>query len=47
YDHMVSWQNRQIVSVPIQSAIAQYRAVNPDDMLVKTARAIGISFGDR
>ncbi|MEO1125732.1 MAG: ATP-dependent 6-phosphofructokinase [Cyanobacteria bacterium J06635_15] len=46
YDHMVSWQNRQIVSVPIQDAIAQYRAVDPDDTLVKTARAIGISFGD-
>lgn len=46
YDHMVSWQNRQVVSVPIQEAIAQYRAVDPEDTLVKTARAIGISFGD-
>ena len=46
YDHMVSWQNRQVVSVPILDAIAQYRAVDLDDTLVKTARAMGIYLGD-
>ncbi len=46
YDHMVSWQNRQVISVPILDAIAQYRAVDPDDILVKTARAMGIYVGD-
>lgn len=46
YDRMVSWQNRQVVSVPITEAIAQYRAVDPDGTLVKTARGLGICLGD-
>ncbi|HEY9845648.1 MAG TPA: ATP-dependent 6-phosphofructokinase [Candidatus Caenarcaniphilales bacterium] len=46
YDHMVTWQNRSVVSVPILEAIAQYRAVDPEDALVKTARGIGICLGD-
>ncbi|NET38044.1 MAG: ATP-dependent 6-phosphofructokinase [Cyanothece sp. SIO1E1] len=46
YDRMVSWQNRQVVSVPIAEAIAQYRAVDPEGTLVKTARGLGIYLGD-
>ena len=46
YDQMVTWQNRQVVSVPIESAIAHYSAVDPDGTLVKTARAVGIYLGD-
>lgn len=46
YDHMVSWQNREIISVPIEDAIAQYRAVDPNEILVRTARAMGVCFGD-
>ncbi|MEM9164397.1 MAG: ATP-dependent 6-phosphofructokinase [Cyanobacteria bacterium P01_F01_bin.4] len=46
YDHMVSWQNREVVHVPIAAAIAEYRAVNPDDTLVKAARGMGICLGD-
>ncbi len=46
YDQMVTWQNRQVVSVPIAEAIAKYRAVDPNDTLVKTARGMGICFGD-
>ncbi|MEM8611729.1 MAG: ATP-dependent 6-phosphofructokinase [Cyanobacteria bacterium P01_H01_bin.105] len=46
YDHMVSWQNRQVVHVPIAEAIAEYRAVSPQDTLVKTARGMGICLGD-
>lgn len=46
YDHMVSWQNRQVVHVPIADAIAEYRAVNPQDTLVKTARGMGMCLGD-
>lgn len=46
YDRMVTWQNRQVVSVPISSAIAQYRKVDPDGTLVKTARGLGICLGD-
>lgn len=46
YDYMVTWQNRQVVAVPIAEAIAQYRAVSPEDTLVKTARGLGIYLGD-
>ncbi len=46
YDHMVTWQDRQVVSVPIAEAIKDYRAVDPHDTLVKTARGLGICLGD-
>ena len=46
FDRMVAWQNRQVVDVPIAEAVAQYRAVDPDDALVHTARGLGIAFGD-
>jgi ATP-dependent phosphofructokinase / diphosphate-dependent phosphofructokinase len=46
YDCMVTWQNRQVVAVPITEAISTYQAVNPGDTLVKTARGLGICFGD-
>lgn len=46
YDRMVSWQNRQVVDVPIAEAIAQYRAVDPQGTLVTTARRMGICLGD-
>ena len=46
FDHMVAWQNRQVVAVPIAAAIATYQAVDPQGTLVATARGLGISFGD-
>ncbi|MBW4663160.1 MAG: ATP-dependent 6-phosphofructokinase [Chroococcus sp. CMT-3BRIN-NPC107] len=46
YDRMVTWQNRQVVSVPITEAIAQYRAVDSNGTLVRTARGLGICLGD-
>jgi ATP-dependent phosphofructokinase / diphosphate-dependent phosphofructokinase len=46
YDHLVTWQQRQVVSVPIEEAIAQYRSVELDGTLVKTARGLGIYLGD-
>lgn len=46
FDRMVAWQNRQIVDVPIEDAIEGYRALSPDDLLVETARGLGICLGD-
>ena len=46
FGHMVAWQNRQAVSVPIKEAIKKCRVVDPASGLVHTARALGISFGD-
>jgi 6-phosphofructokinase 1 len=46
YDRMVAWQDRQVTSIPIAEAIANYRAVDPEDTLIKTARGLGICLGD-
>lgn len=46
FDHVVTWQNRRVVSVPITEAIDRYAAVNPQGTLVKTARGLGIYLGD-
>lgn len=46
FGHMVAWQNRQAVAVPIKEAIKVCRVVDPESSLVHTARALGISFGD-
>lgn len=46
YDYMVTWQNRQVVSVPIEDAIKHYQTVDAEGPLVKTARGLGICLGD-
>lgn len=46
FGQVVTWQKRQVVSVPIGEAIATYQAVDPNDTLVKTARGLGICLGD-
>jgi phosphofructokinase-like protein len=46
YDHIVTWQQRQVISVPIPEAIGHYQAVDPNGTLVKTARGLGICLGD-
>lgn len=46
FDHMVAWQNRRVVTVPIADAIKTYQAVDPKGTLVQTARGLGICFGD-
>lgn len=45
FDHMVTWQDRQVVSVPIETAIAHYGTVDPKGTLVRTARGLGICLG--
>lgn len=45
FDHMVTWQDRQVVSVPITDAISTYSTVDPNGTLVKTARGLGICLG--
>ncbi len=46
YDHIVTWQKRQVVSVPIPEAISQYGTVDLNGTLVRTARGLGIYLGD-
>ena len=43
---MVSYQNNQVLNVPIADAVYRLRLVDPNSQLVETARQIGISFGD-
>ncbi len=46
FGRMVAWQNDTVVDVAIEDAIKECHVVKPDDMLVHTARSLGISFGD-
>jgi 6-phosphofructokinase 1 len=46
FGRMVAWNNRQVVDVPLETAIAGYCCVEPDGPLVRTARGLGICLGD-
>jgi 6-phosphofructokinase 1 len=46
FDHMVAWQNRQVIDIPIQAAIESYSCVDCATTLVRTARGMGICLGD-
>jgi 6-phosphofructokinase 1 len=46
FGHMVSYQNYQVLDVPIADAVHRLRVVSPDSQMVQTARAVGIAFGD-
>lgn len=46
YDQIVTWQKREVVSVPIEDAIGKYRGVDANGTLVKTARGLGICLGN-
>jgi 6-phosphofructokinase 1 len=46
FGHMVSYQNYQVLDVPIADAVHRIKLVSPDSQMVQTCRAVGISFGD-
>jgi 6-phosphofructokinase 1 len=46
FGHMVALRSNDIVAIPIADAISAYRNVNLDDNLLRTARGLGICFGD-
>lgn len=43
---MVAWANREVIDVSIEDAIKHYQIVELHGTLIKTARGLGISFGD-
>ena len=45
YGNMTALKNQEICPVPIQEAVGKLRTVPPEGELVRTARALGISFG--
>jgi 6-phosphofructokinase 1 len=46
WGHMVALQTPHIVPIPIVEALKEHKHVDPTHDLVRTARRIGISFGD-
>jgi 6-phosphofructokinase 1 len=46
FDKMVALRPPDIVAVPLSEVVGKQRLVPPDYDLVRTARALGISFGD-
>ncbi len=46
FGKMVALRANTVVAVDVATAIGQLKTVNPDGELVRTARAIGIGFGD-
>lgn len=47
FGHMVSLRGEKVETVPIVDAIKELKKVDPQGDLVRTARALGITFGDR
>lgn len=46
FGKMVALRGDSIVSVPLRDAVASPKLVDPDSEIVRTARSLGISFGD-
>ncbi|MGB0934857.1 MAG: ATP-dependent 6-phosphofructokinase [Alphaproteobacteria bacterium] len=46
FDRMVAWQKRNVTDVPLAEAVATYQAVDPNGVMVRTARGLGICLGD-
>ena len=47
WGHMVALQTPHIVAIPIAAALRDTKRVDPSHDIVRTAREIGISFGDK
>ncbi|MEM6628679.1 MAG: ATP-dependent 6-phosphofructokinase [Bacteroidota bacterium] len=47
YTRMAAYKNNTITDVSLEEATSSYNYVKPDSFLLRTARGIGISFGDR
>ena len=46
YGRLVSYQGTEVLDIPFSDALQQERLIQADDQLLRTARGIGISFGD-
>jgi 6-phosphofructokinase 1 len=46
YGHMVAWHPPDIVSVPLADVVGKIKTVPLEFDLVRTARAVGITFGE-
>jgi 6-phosphofructokinase 1 len=46
FGQMVAYRHPEIITVPLHEAVNRPNLVNPEGNMVKTARGVGISFGD-
>jgi len=46
FDHMAALRGPEVVAVSLEEAVASIRRVDPEGPLVRTARAVGTSFGE-
>ncbi|MBP9752912.1 MAG: ATP-dependent 6-phosphofructokinase [Proteobacteria bacterium] len=46
FDRIVAWSKREVIDTPIEDAINQYQAVKMDDVLITTAKSLGIYIGE-
>lgn len=46
FDRMVAWRDRQVIDVPLEEVAGRPVLVDVDGPLVRTARGLGVSFGD-
>ena len=46
FGHMVAYRNHKIIAVPFEEAITHPKLVKPKGDIVRTAKGIGIEFGD-
>ena len=47
FGHMVAVKNNEITSVPLSEVAGKLKTVDPDGSIIKQAKMIGISFGDK
>jgi 6-phosphofructokinase 1 len=46
FGQMVAYKHNNIVAVPIEEAVANYKVVDVDSYVIQAARGVGVSFGD-
>jgi len=46
FNRVVAWQNRKVIDVSIEEAVAKYQPVDTHSTLIHTARGLGICLGD-
>ena len=46
FGRVVVWRNRRVVDIPLSEVVGAHQGVDVDGDLVRTARGLGISFGD-
>lgn len=46
FSYMVALRGTQMVAVPIEEAVKTLKLVDPDCQMVRTARDLGVCFGD-